>query len=217
MSVRRGFLIVAALAPALALPLDSGAAKRHSCNPKGSRMIVGDRVARVFDVRSSDGFHAVFGCLLRTGRETYLGDEYHDSPDSPAGEVTRPVALRGHWVAAAVVDVDRSSGTFSRVSVRDLRTGRRRHFWRRGGNCGPETEVTAIRVSARGSAGWIAKVGSECHDNIHWEVFKADGRRRRGARSLDGGTQIAPHFLKLRNGTLTWKSGAETRSAPVRP
>jgi hypothetical protein len=217
MSVWRAFLAATVLVAALVLPLESRAAKEHhTCNEKGSHTIVRDRVARVYRVGPWDE-RTVVGCLLRTGHETVLGTGYRESPYGNVGVATRPVALRGHWAAAAEVDHERDGTTTSDVSVRDLRSGERRHFWHFGGYCGNETDITALRVSASGSAAWIAQIGSDCHDNLGWHVLKADGRGRRSVQWLDDDDDIDPHYLKLRHGVLTWKNGGATRTARVRP
>src|SRR3954465_5452106 len=61
----------------LCLSASDAEAKRHSCAPRGSKVLTSDKRGRVFWLKKPDGYRSVFGCLYRTGVKHALGDNPH--------------------------------------------------------------------------------------------------------------------------------------------
>jgi hypothetical protein len=214
MGAGRVAVVIATVAAAAVTPASAGPRERAHCKPRGSETVVKDATARVYKIYSrADREHEIWACLYRTGRRTFLGA--HERYIESDGAFVTPIALRGRYAAANQEESYHSSGAFSTVRVWDLRSGKVLHRWAQGGKaCVRHTVVTEIRVDRAGSAAWIARVQRDCGATTQ-EVYKAEGRSRH-ARPLDAATTVDPHFLKLRDGRVYWKSGGEARSAPIR-
>jgi hypothetical protein len=72
-------------------------------------------------------------------------------------------------------------------------------------------DVGTMVVTPSGAAAWIA--GSTDFDGETELPIQIRALDRRGARLLDQGTDLG--FLKLRGSRLSWKNGAETRTATL--
>jgi hypothetical protein len=188
---------------------------RHRCNPKGSRTVVKNAVARVYTIYGGPGIgREVIGCLYRTGRRTYLGDRHITAGGD--GTYVAPVVLNGPYVARNVKDKYHGDQTlYATVAVFDLRSGKRLHRWSQGGTpCGGDTEVTRLVLTHAASAAWLDKEQTSCGPSTQ-QVFKIEGRAKH-PRLLDEATTIDPGFLKLKAGRVYWKNDGAEQSAPIR-
>jgi hypothetical protein len=181
----------------------AGTVSQGGCAAGGSRTLVTDRLARVYELPGRAGNDLfVYGCA--GGHRTLLGRA------SGLLRVER-FRLGGDYVGFARVarGVDVSSST---IEVVDLRSGRRVHQApaatpiRR-----PEsfTAVTALVVDARGAVAWIASqtaIGTA----VSYEVHRID---RRGPALLDGSAAIDPGSLRRNGRTVSWTDRGRRRTA----
>jgi hypothetical protein len=208
-------LVVLLALGAAALATAATERSRGRCNPKESRTLLENAVARVymFDPHAHIG-REVWGCLYRTGRRTHLGDHYV----TPGGDGTyiRPIALNGPYAARNMKEQSHTDfSAYSTVAVFDLRSGKRLHRWRQGGiACGWQTDVTRLVLTGAGSAAWLDRKQVGCGPTTQ-QVFKIEGRAKH-PRLLDEATAIDPRFLELKADRVYWRNDGVEQSAPIR-
>jgi hypothetical protein len=189
---------------------DARCASRHSVT------LAENAVVRVYSRPSrfepTDLVYAA--CLKATGRRSRLGERgcFPDSCD------LGPFALTGSLVAVAAGVAGRGDSHFE-VRLKDIRSGR---MWQRLSAIAPPeplplqdrfTRIFGVRdlvVSATGGLAWIA---GDPYPPVRWEVHRSDAT---GHAVLDAGLSISPRSLSLRGGTITWRNGADTRTAAMR-
>jgi hypothetical protein len=192
------------------------AAHPRSCGPTHARTLAHSAHARVY-VRyvPQDQSHEVFGCRYRTGRSFFLGPHDYGSEGRDAVSM---VAFNGPFVALNEEEISGLLDITAKVRVVDLRDGSRVHHWSRSGDaCAGDRFVTALVVSRRGAAAWIAGIeitapGGGCSEMF--EVWEVEGPSR--PRMLDSGSGIDPHHLVRRSGHVYWRNGGEDRAAAFR-
>jgi hypothetical protein len=176
----------------LAAPAGAPAATT-SCSSKGSTTVRENSVVRLYD----EDDISLFSCSKRTGHREFL--HAYD-----AGRVWQ-LRLRGHYVAYAYescLDAAGEEDCLLGIEVNDARTGRRTF-----------SEMNAygadrLVLKRNGSIAWGIEYGDTGGD-----IFKrdCDGRKR-----LARGKGVDPRSLRLRGSTLSWTSGGERRTAPLR-
>lgn len=168
------------------------------CGVPRSSTVIGTSDARLFQVRGS-----FYGCLLSRDVPVRLGSGARCFPDSCGVRLLR--------LATPFVAVDSGfagrGGASADLDLVDLRDGRRAHVWR------PErgrTLTVDAELLPSGSVAWTAFIDSP----DRYFVFKSEA----GGEPvlLDRGPEIDPDSLELNDGALTWRKGAERRTATLR-
>jgi hypothetical protein len=153
---------------------------------------------------------SVYGCSVRTGRQTRLGSAAN--------------CIRSQYVARAVVagsltaysdeqcGVDTGSTS---VIVRGLRTGRRLSDTPATTLPGrPESfsSLGSLVLRESGAVAWIVVTNSIAAHSAVSEVDRVEGGRQ---TRLDSGAGIVAGSLRLRGSTLSWRHGSATRTATL--
>jgi hypothetical protein len=192
--------VVTVIPAAYAAGAGAATRARVPCGRPAAHTLAVDRVARVYTSRG-----LVWGCAA--GRRSYrLGA---NGPRDRVG----PIALAGTVTAYGLTrsGVDTVSAS---VLVRQLRTGAvLRDEQAITAGLGPEffEAVDAVVVRSDGAVAWTARAGSVISGQAREiEVNRAD---RRGRSLLDSGKGIQTQSLRLRGARISWRHGAQTRSA----
>jgi hypothetical protein len=203
-------LLVAALTALTASPASAKTAGKCTDKAKGVTVLERTKTAVVFERKartgSSKGELVAFGCLRKKGANVLLG------PDELDSAIEEP-ALAGNYVAfgqSFCFGTEDLCGVT--VKVVDLRTGKVvRKADAFDGSEDADVALTALALSPRGFAGWIANGDTE-EEDLPYEVHALDSA---GARKLDTGAKIPAKSLTLSGSTLSWKNGAATRTATL--
>jgi hypothetical protein len=180
----------------------------QGCFPKGSKTIQQTAKARVYGrYRAGYGETDVWACAYRSVESFLLGSR---QPIDDGGDVVDRVQLGGIFVAWNAERYDHD-GSSPDLEILNLITGRTIFIWPRPSSSYPDganVDVTALVISRRGSAAWIASGGS---------MYTVWTRPHHAAAAVvDSGPAIGPRSLKLHRGRLTWKDGRMTRTATLR-
>jgi hypothetical protein len=183
----------------------AGSAIVH-CGPAAGQTLARSSQARVY----ASG-QTLYGCAQGGHHAIRLGSTSACIRGASVGQV----AVAGKLAAYAVrrCGVDTSS---SQVVVRRLTDGRQLSASDAfHGNPGPESfqSVSAIVVSASGTAGWIVS-SSSIATHLHSSEVVAAGAG--SPRVLDSGTGVAFSSLRLSHGTLSWTRNGVRHTAAVR-
>jgi hypothetical protein len=205
----------AVAAPAsMANPATIRAASSSSCHkPRGYVVQAKSHEAVVFRRRS--GLRA-YGCLYRRGKLVLLSDAVGN------------YRLAGRYVAYLLHSSD-TEGTFTRVMVRDLRSGGFRHIEAaysqlpesRPDDGEADAKVTDLTLKRDGAVAWISCPPSDpganhCYASdpeAPYEVWRADSR---GRKLLDASDAVGLRSLHREGARITWLRGGEMRSATLR-
>jgi hypothetical protein len=192
--------------------------------PRGARRLLRTRSVVVYriEVRTSFGHGRtlVYGCHRRSNRRTRLADE---TLAEGFDETAQGFVSAGNAVAFALYEQS-EEGAIARVFSFDLARRRRVHSVPAGDPArGRALEVGVdVVVKRNGSTAWIF----ERVDLANPDDDPVTGQRvtRRSVRKVDAGGQallsfagdIVARSLRLSGSTLTWREGAETRTAQLR-
>jgi hypothetical protein len=185
-----------------------GGALASGCVPDGARTVAAAGGARLYIEGG-----ALFGCLGAT--RTRLGG----APGSPHLGATRVVrfalAPRYAGIDTLTMGVDTLEST---VSIVDLTTGAT-------SASAPATtperraesfiNATALAIDRQGTLAWI---GSRSAIGVPAPTYEVHTLTRRGTGSLlASSARIAPHSLRLRATTLSWRQGGRTHTRSIAP
>jgi hypothetical protein len=171
------------------LAVDAGAKKQRDC-AKGGHTIAKNRRARVFRVRTSQGYSA-YACILPHGRVRHLGDFVDDVSEF---EGVYGFVLAGRFVAYEDAFCDNTDCT---GSIKSLNIASREMVHRARIPPG-EGEMTVLVVNTHGSIAWTRD-----------DVWKCDARK---CAVLDRDDSLEARSLKLRhNHELSWRHADGTR------
>ncbi len=198
--------LVAGLAlPALALFASApSTAAVAACGPAAAHTLAADKVARVYAVGN-----AAYGCALGGARSYKLGQRRTCIAASQVTTVTVAGRLAAYGLARCGVDTG-----FTQVIVRRLTDGVQLRALAATSPAGPESHqsVDSLVCKADGAVAWIGTGSSIVSSRKLIEVRKADGR---GPALLDSGAAIDSSSLRLHGSQLSWKHGAQTRTAAL--
>ena len=181
------------------------AAAAPSCPPAGAHVLAASRRARVYALGGS-----VYGCAAPAGRSYRLGA----ASRSPGQARVGPVAVAGTVAAYALTSFGIDIGA-SVIAVRDLASGRLLHQSVAIHRALPQAYqlVSAIVVKPDGAVAWISQIESVIRRAAGGlAVLRLDAH---GAALLDASSRIRPRSLRLHGSTLTWRDGAQLRSATL--
>ncbi len=189
---------------AAALAFSTGSRPRIPCGPSGARTRAGNSRAQVYSVGD-----AAFGCAAGGGRSFRLGVTL----SCIGSELVGPVVVAGPIAAYGSERCGVDTG-FTRVLVRDLRTGARLSASPAVTAPGAESFVSLGSLVARrnGAAAWIAVARSLGSHLSHIELRRVNGH---GVTLLDSGGAIGPRSLRLHGTWLTWRHGGQPRTAKL--
>jgi hypothetical protein len=214
MRARHVALFVALVAGAF--PASAAAAERHPCEPRGSRTVEANQVARVFvQRRRTQEIARVYACAYRTRRVIQLGLYKGGSNciSSSGCSAVDDIRLVRAYVAYSEFHSGREITT-SEVWRLDLRTGRHRLIWE-AGSFRPPFEVSAfvtdLELRRTGGVAWVAVLHREGTPS-NYEVWKADVA---GRALLDSGPEIDPDSLALSGSILYWMNAGAPRTATL--
>jgi hypothetical protein len=200
---------IAPLIAVIAVALAPGAtanvsARPRACAPRQAHIVMSDRQAQVYARGGT-----TFACARRGGARLRLGT----TASCIAHDLAQRVALRGMVVAVARETCGIDTGS---TEIIVWRLGRRLPLARGPAAVAlrPEsyTTVTALLISRRGNAAWIAATHSLGAAGGQVEVRSLiDGRDI----VLGSGSDIATRSLRLRGTELTWRDGGTDRSASL--
>ena len=201
-------LMTVAAAALLLAPRAAGG--RGACAAAGSRTLVANSHARVYE--SASGY--TYACSYHYGRHLRL--------DTSFGDSFGPYAVNRHYVAYLQRYYE-GSATYYSVVEQSLSTGRERFADQNGpwGDCGGDDDcggssVARLLMKRNGSLAWIAcdTHGTRCRRGPY-AVLRHD---RRGARLLDQGARIDPDSLRItrRGARVVWTKRGEPRHATLR-
>jgi hypothetical protein len=157
------------------------------------------------------GEQFAFGCLRKKGVNVPLGVDQQDQ------EVVKPTvagryAAFGHTFCFGVED---ACGVT--LKIYDLQTGKRVRALDAFVDAGEVDEyLSVLKLSPTGAAVWLAGAYA-----VYPEEEADPARQLRavdadGVRLLDSGAGIAAKSIVLRGPTVSWRNGAETRTATLR-
>ncbi len=180
-------------------------AERHYCPKVGKFALVVDAQAEVYEAEGRYR-REMFACAYASGHAYALGPETECSGTGGCGGVEK-VTLGGPFVAyekfsAASKPFAGETSSYSRVIVRNLRTGRIVH---RANSTG--SFVENMVVESDGAVAWIVETSSQPEERA---VIALD---KTGTRTLASGPGIAPSSLTLRGSTLSWTQDGRIASA----
>jgi WD40-like Beta Propeller Repeat len=181
------------------------------CQLLGSRTIVKTKRARIYADGGETGQE--YGCLFAVNRRYRLRAQRSEAFSWDLGEV----ALAGRYAAYEYQWSDTHVGPFADLYVQNLRTGRivrsinaiaptRRVFL---------ADVRRLVMSPRGSIAWVVRP-MDPENFPRGEPRQVRTLRHGRAVTLDRGTGIRAASLQLRGSRLTWRHGAELRTARLR-
>lgn len=210
-------LLTLAVVVALGLP---AAAQARPCATRGGESIDANQRGRVY---YNKGKARYFGCLYGTNKSYALtyppATETGGAPES----ADQGPLLAGRYAAIATSQRPSVGVVILRVRVRDLRTGRTVHKWRRHsaneglGTGEPHTRaITDLELERSGSVAWIveATVPPDYRsDAPSAYVMKSDRSGRN--QLLDTGAGIGFASLALSDSTLYWMNDGQPRTAPL--
>jgi hypothetical protein len=209
--IRLTLAAAVALAVMAAAPAPGAKHTRHCLTPRGYEVAERSREAVVL-VRKRDG--RAYGCLFAVGRHYGV---------SNAANYT----LAGRYVAYDSESFGPDGTESLYVAVRNLRNG---HFAHAApiykDDAFEEAEapgaITDLVLKRNGSVAWISCFANNAHrrpcfpspdPDLPYQVWRADTR---GRKMLDASDGVARRSLRRDGSTLSWRHGAETRTATLR-
>jgi hypothetical protein len=204
---------IAAASPSAA----SAATTCSASRAPGAKVVLASKAAVVFKRRETDPLHGpewvYYGCLYARDRVRQLSGfaEFH--------QYFGPWALNGRYVAfahdyeEAAPDVDNDD-----IHVFDLRSGKEKYAaLATEGSPKAESRVHSLVLKPNASVAWIASYHTD-YPEVLFQVWRWETKHNGERRKLDEGKSIAPHSLALSasGGTVYWRHGGNTRTAPLR-
>jgi len=178
------------------------------CARTGSSTLIRTDQERIYWLKER-----VYGCLLATGRTTFLGGQPLEDFEYYGGGFVRAA---GNF-AAIDEGFGGRSGANADLLVWDVSTGKQVHRWSWGGGSA-DTSIEAVVLAANGAIAWID--WRTVSDRVYQEVRKSDADEN--ATLLDqtvwrqDGTGIDEHSLTLAGQTVQWLNGGQQHSATLR-
>jgi hypothetical protein len=183
----------------------SSSAANPPCVPKAAATLASSHVARVYAVHGN-----VFGCSAHGSTSYRLGRR-----DSCL-MATRiaPVVVTGEVAAYGAEECGIDTGS-TLVVVRRLTDGKQLMSATAATPPGPESyeSVDSLVLKRDGAVAWIA-VGRSIV-GTRGRSIEVDKSDKHGGAVLDSGGAIGVYSLRLRQSTLRWRDGTQTRSATL--
>ena len=201
------------------------AATDAPCARSGSATVLENREARVYATRR--GGRIKYACLKDTGRREKLDGPISDirTRPPPAMALAGPLLLTVTDTLADGLDVAADRRTLGIIDLRVDADGRSPVVTTRLGY--GVLGVGSAQLKENGSFAFVSCLTSGRRGIVSenclrretvspYEVVKYEVRAPRRRVVLESGLQIDPASLRLRGSRLTWRSGSETKSAPLR-